>query len=820
MSQIAFVADRLRQQPVAGPFLRRLELGGEALAAQRFDPLDGPRDGGPHLGQERAVPCEAEILHDGVDELALAVVFCEPVGAVAVDAAGDGAVGGLMASVPADVVPYLAGAARAQQGRRHGRAVPDPRSRVAARTRLERGSVAIDQDVRRSRPERVGEGSSRRREANVHAPKLGAPLADGDVELLRTVDTSGRGGEGRVRRAEGGRQIDVPCRARGEVEVVPQGPGGVAEAVAHRVLGGQLAREQVLGYGSLLEGRHPEPARRGPGNHYLPAIHPHGTRRVLERRDGAHAAEVVEGLPWRRHLERAQGGEEPHVPGLGLQVLQPVPDVQDGLPRLAGCEGGGPENDAIFPPHGRWDGKESLLQLLRGGAVSPGDEPLADVQKGLDRERASVDLEHAVFVQESLRDASESAAHRGPVGLLSAEVSGEESLRLVRSDVLEERIERAGELVRPDVDLGDADSLAVDALVQAKPEPSRRAVGQVDVAPRRAGAPGRVERLPCRAVVRALEVERPRRRRRVPADDQPSVFARLSEVDQEPLRLVGGLTAPARLHTTVDGAPGLVPWQRARRLDGGRRANAMILEAQVGDPDRAPPPRRRGNRELDRADLAPGATSPRAPREIDLAAPDPEGPPLRGEAEAVLLVPPDVVAAWVDQLELELVGRRHPMDVEGEGISFRQWEREALARDHEASAAFEIEVEPQGAASGPSIPGNIELRLSRRHRAPTGEVGEVVENLALHGCGGRPSVARSRAAHRWSAVRSDSPGDENTRSHVRIRSATDSTAPGNSSYGAISSGALTSPLGGFDGSASTRPSGPWSSAGPRARRRG
>src|SRR5438093_1004948 len=196
------------------------------------------------------------------------------------------------------------------------------------------------------------------------------------------------------------------------------------------------------------------------------------------------------------------------------------------------------------------------------------------------------------------------------------------------------------------------------------------------------------------------------------------------------------------------------------------------------------------------------------------AAPSSSGPSGR----AVLLVPPDVVAAWVDQLELELVGWRHPMDVEGEGISFRQWEREALARDDEASAAFEIEVEPQGAAAGPSVRGNVELRLSRSHRGPAGEVGEVVENLALHGCGGRPSVARSRAAHRWSAVRSDSPGDENRRSHVRTRSATDSTSPGNSLYGAISSGALTSPLGAFDGSASTRPSGPWSSASSRGSR--
>src|SRR5438477_502611 len=382
------------------------------------------------------------------------------------------------------------------------------------------------------------------------------------------------------------------------------------------------------------EGRHPEPARRGQGNDGLPAIHPHGARRVLERRDATHAAEVVEGLPGRRHLERAQGREEAHPPRLALQILESVPYVQDGLPRLAGREGGGLESDAILPPHGRRDGKESLLQLLCGGAVSPGDELLADVQKGLDRERASVDLEQAVFVQEGLRDASEGAAHRGPVGLLSAEVSGEESPGLVRGDILEERTERARELVRPDVNLGDADSLAVDAAAQAKPELSRRAVGQVDVAARRVGAPGRVDRLPCRAVVGGLEVERPRCRRRVPADDQPSIFAHLPEIDEEPLRLVGGLTAPARLHATIDGVPGLVPRQRTRRLDGRRRAKGVILEAQVGEPERALPPRRRRNRELDRADLVHGAAPRRSPGEIDLAAPDPQGPPLRGEVES------------------------------------------------------------------------------------------------------------------------------------------------------------------------------------------
>src|SRR2546428_195256 len=124
------------------------------------------------------------------------------------------------------------------------------------------------------------------------------------------------------------------------------------------------------------------------------------------------------------------------------------------------------------------------------------------------------------------------------------------------------------------------------------------------------------------------------------------------------------------------------------------------------------PPGRGGNRDRDRADRADGAAPGGPHGEIDLAARDRERPPFGGEAEAVLVVPPHVVAARVDQLELELVGGRHPVDVEGEGISFRQWEREALARDDEATAAFEIEVEPQGAASGPSIRGNIELRLS------------------------------------------------------------------------------------------------------------
>src|SRR5439155_22118587 len=119
------------------------------------------------VGEGRAVAGEPEVCQDGVDELALAGVLREPVGAVPVDATGDGAVGRLMGGVPADVVPHLPGASYAQQGRRHRRAVPDPRSRVAAGAQLERGYVALYQEVRRGRPERVAEGSTLHLVANV-----------------------------------------------------------------------------------------------------------------------------------------------------------------------------------------------------------------------------------------------------------------------------------------------------------------------------------------------------------------------------------------------------------------------------------------------------------------------------------------------------------------------------------------------------------------------------------------------------------------------------------------------------------------------------
>jgi hypothetical protein len=95
----------------------------------------------------------------------VAVVLGQPVQTFAIHAAGDIAVSGLEGGVPADEVPRGLGQAQAQQGRRHAGPVADPGAGIAPRARLERGSVAIDQDVGRGAAEGPGIGAGRLRKA-------------------------------------------------------------------------------------------------------------------------------------------------------------------------------------------------------------------------------------------------------------------------------------------------------------------------------------------------------------------------------------------------------------------------------------------------------------------------------------------------------------------------------------------------------------------------------------------------------------------------------------------------------------------------------
>src|SRR4029077_9651032 len=114
-----------------------------------------------------------------VYQLAVTVVLGYGIGTAPVDTARHLAVRELIRRVPLDVLARGIGVAEAQQRRRHHRAVADPRARVRARARTDRGAVAADQDVRECRAQRVGDRLRDRGHADRDAIERFAPCRFG-----------------------------------------------------------------------------------------------------------------------------------------------------------------------------------------------------------------------------------------------------------------------------------------------------------------------------------------------------------------------------------------------------------------------------------------------------------------------------------------------------------------------------------------------------------------------------------------------------------------------------------------------------------------
>ena len=275
----------------------------------------------------------------------------------------------------------------------------------------------------------------------------------------------------------------------------------------------------------------------------------------------------------------------------------------------------------------------------------------------LDRERAAVDLDHALLVHDRAGVAVRHADRR-PVALLAGEPARMMAARLAARDVLEEGVDRARELEGLHRELGDA------AAVGASP-PRGRAGGSAT--PCRAGrcscARRRVASAACTVVHAAPSVEVSTRNARgaragLPVDDEAAVLALLLEVDLEPVRAGGrarsASSSPGRRRAQHAGAkPGRALEARtsgvARYVRSSRRRSAIHTRARTA---RARP--------RCTSSMAPSSASAaaagRSPGELDLAA------AARcivcqsaGKREGVPVPPPDVAAARVGELELEAV---------------------------------------------------------------------------------------------------------------------------------------------------------------------
>ena len=175
------------------------------------------------------------------------------------------------------------------------------------------------------------------------------------------------------------------------------------------------------------------------------------------------------------------------------------------------------------------------------------------------------------------------------------------------------------------------------------------------------------------AVVRELHVvARGMRRPRASARSARRTRAGLLEIDRE---RSARRPSPASLFHAVVTEPsiasaGSAPGARGRRRHGRRRqaGGGLIGKLAQGEPahlHRPPPAATTGrHHELDGRRVPQDAILGRSPREVDLALLDPDLLPFARKLEVGPAEPPDVVAARVDELDLELVGRRVAPNVE------------------------------------------------------------------------------------------------------------------------------------------------------------
>ncbi|MFO0982418.1 MAG: hypothetical protein U1E76_11900 [Planctomycetota bacterium] len=163
LGEIAFVADGFRKQATVGRLLRIIELGSEATMAKRVEENRRAANRWPELLDETVLGREPAALRDRKDELRVAVVLRQPVGALGVHAAGHVAILSLVPRVPPNELTRRFVKAKPMESGCHDGSVADPGASVAARAGMQRRTIAVGEDVSRGGGDRFDERLSRGR---------------------------------------------------------------------------------------------------------------------------------------------------------------------------------------------------------------------------------------------------------------------------------------------------------------------------------------------------------------------------------------------------------------------------------------------------------------------------------------------------------------------------------------------------------------------------------------------------------------------------------------------------------------------------------
>ncbi len=338
-------------------------------------------------------------------------------------------------------------------------------------------------------------------------------------------------------------------------------------------------------------------------------------------------------------------------------------------------------------------------------------------------------LDRPVLAEQALAGVAVDSDH-GPVGLLTGDGARVGAAGRVAGNRLEERLARGRPVERLDGERPERRPISPGAG-DPHPHVPGLALGKVEVAQNTVAALDGAQAPPVASIVRDLDRVVGRLTPGLPVEDEPAELPGPPEVQREPGRGIGGSRAPRRGRVAVEDEIRLVPAagrrgarHRRRRRTARRRQRR---ELELVDPDAPPAPAARGHGELDRRHLADLTAAPRAPGEADMALLDDEHLPLSGEVHVAPHRPPHVLAGPVDELELEVIGRRFAPDAEGEGVVVRQMEGERLPGDGVTAAAREGEIEAHGPPAIPGIGADRELDAVGRESRPSLDGLEIVD---------------------------------------------------------------------------------------------
>ncbi|MNV16690.1 hypothetical protein D3C71_1074590 [compost metagenome] len=740
LGRIALVADRDRHHPVEGRIARAVLLG--ALAQpQAFHVAIGALHVRPHLLQEGVVAGIAPVLGDVEDQLAVAVVLRNRIAAARVHAAGHLAVLELVRGVPADILAHRVAAAHAQQALGNHRPVADPAARVGPRAGLDARPDARDQHVRQRSAQGVGQRLAGGGHLQGHLVQLGAPhRGHGLLGLGRVEVTGHRPGTG-LRQHHG----NLAALARLQRPAVQQRAGGQAGRVPHFGGGGQLAAGQVHDLQLAVEsggkggiGRLRRVQARSAVDLDIGGVH----RQVV---DAAEATDGIEELRGRVDLPRAHGQGQGVLVGDLVRVAQGVAADQLGLVRAALDEAGHGQCGLVMAPVHAGDRQVVVLQRLGAGHVGPAQQLLAvHHDERLDAEAGLGHFQRAILADQCLL-ASAIQAQQGPVRLLATEPAWHRAARQVGADRADEIIGGSGKVQRFERNVTDAVAPARAAL-EVKAQIARLGIGQRQPVAVATASDHFAHFLPAASVLGGAHHVAGGLQAGQPLDHRTAELAHLVQVQAD--GLVGHATAdPDRVRLAIgnaalQGGGGIGDHRRGQRRGIHRR---QPLQGEAVETDRALATDLAVDRELHRRAAAERCFLARAPGLVDLAGAVLHRAPRLGEGVAGPVDPPHVVAAGIDQLELQVVGRRIAAQLQAELVIGRVLDAQLAADADIAGDVVEIVVQAQRAPTTTADhAAQRTADLVGDHQLPGRHVVEAVQHLRCRQRGRRGGRGRHR----------------------------------------------------------------------------